>query len=206
MYAVRKIPAVQAKEYVYKYHYSHGSHHSPLPCYGLFDGENLVGVYMFATPCSESVRASIFGIEYKNHVTELHRLHILDVTPKNTESWFISCCLHLLKQDCPQIEAVIAFSDPTEGHTGIIYQATNALYYGKSQSSTFYIDKTGRLRHPRQCGINISKEKALELEWIPTKRLPKYRYLWLLGGKTRRKTLYKMLKVKIYPYPKIMCV
>jgi len=31
---------------------------------------------MYATPCSEAVRASVFGKEYKDHVTELHRLHI----------------------------------------------------------------------------------------------------------------------------------
>ena len=86
---------------------------------------------MFACPCSENVRASVFGDKYKDNVTELHRLHILDVTPKNTESWFIVRCLKLLKELKPQIEAVISFSDTTIGHNGTIYKATNAYRAGR---------------------------------------------------------------------------
>ena len=98
-YEVRKISAKEAKEYIHKNHYSKGSHNGPSPCYGLFEKENLIGAMMFATPCSENVRSSIFGKEHKDNVTELHRLHILDITPKNTESWFIARCLKQLKID-----------------------------------------------------------------------------------------------------------
>lgn len=68
-YIVQQIPCKLAKEYIHKNHYSHGSHNAPSPCFGLYDKENLIGVMMFATPCSEAVRASVFGIEYKDHVT-----------------------------------------------------------------------------------------------------------------------------------------
>ena len=105
-YDVKRISCAQAKEYIIKNHYSHGCHNGPSPCYGLFDNEQLIGCLMFATPCSEAVRASVFGAEYKDNVTELHRLHILDVTPKNTESWFISRCLKLLKSDNIQQEII----------------------------------------------------------------------------------------------------
>ena len=70
-YDIKRIPTREAKEYIHKYHYSHGSHNSPSPCYGLFDGENLIGCLMFATPCSENVRASIFGKEYVNRKPKL---------------------------------------------------------------------------------------------------------------------------------------
>jgi hypothetical protein len=200
-YKINKISTKLAKEYIHKNHYSHGSHNGPSPCYGLFDREQLIGVCMFATPCSENVRASIFGSEYKSKVTELHRLHILDVTPKNTESWFISRCLDKLKEDKPEIECVVSFSDATEGHSGVIYRATNAFYYGTSSQATFYVDEDGRLRHPRQCGVNITKSEAAKMGWKPTKREGKFRYLWLLGGKIRRKTLMNMLKVSLLPYP-----
>lgn len=176
-YVISRISTKVAKEYIHKYHYSHGSHNGPSLCYGLFDGGNLIGVLMFATPCSENVRSSIFGSEYKSKVIELHRLHILDVTPKNTESWFISRCLDKLKEDKPEIECVVSFSDATEGHSGTIYRATNALYYGTSPQATFYIDGDGRLRHPRQCGVNITKKDALSRGWKPTKREGKFRFL-----------------------------
>ncbi len=123
LYNVKKIPAAIAKKYICLNHYAHGCHNGPSPCYGLFEktGE-LIGVLMFATPCSENVRASLFGKEYKDNVIELHRLHILDVTPKNTESWFISQCLKRLIIDRPQTWGVISFSDLTQGHKGTIYR------------------------------------------------------------------------------------
>lgn len=198
-YAIKVIPAKIAKEYIHKNHYSHGSHNGPSPCFGLFDKESLIGVIMFATPCSENVRASIFGKDYKDSVTELHRLHILDITPKNTESWFISHSLKLLKETKPQIKAVISFSDLTEGHTGVIYKATNAYFIGKSAKANFYLDKDGRLRHPRQAGVNITEKMAEEKGWIKTKREGKNRYLWLLPkSKVEKKKLLKLLKVVIH--------
>lgn len=194
-YEVKRIPCKQAKEYIIANHYSHGCHNAPSPCYGLFDQGNLIGVLMFATPCSENVRSSIFGKEYKSWVTELHRLHILDVTPKNTESYFISQCLKLLKQDKPEIRAVISFSDTTIGHEGVIYKATNAYRVGKTGSAVFYIDRAGRLRHPRQNGENISREEAKNRGWEPVKRQSKNRYLYLIyHSKKERKELIALCR------------
>ena len=192
-YEVRKIDSITAKEYIKKNHYSHGCHNGPSPCFGLFDnvGE-LIGVLMFATPCSENVRASIFGKDRKDEVTELHRLHILDVTPKNAESYFIVRCLKLLKKIKPKIKAVISFSDTTVGHEGTIYKATNAYRCGTTGKSTFYIDETGRLRHPRQNGVNITKEMAELKGWKPVVRQAKNRYLYILA--TNRKEGKQLVK------------
>lgn len=200
-YAIKRIPTKLAKEYIHQHHYSHGSHNAPSPCYGLFDNELLIGVCMFATPCSENVRSSIFGVDHKDKVIELHRLHILDVAPRNTESWFISRVLSLLVLDRPQTKAVIAFSDSTEGHVGTIYKATNALYCGKTSKSKFYLDQSGRLRHPRQCGVNITSKQAKELGWTSTMRQAKYRYIWIVGqNKADRKFWNKNLLLNPIPY------
>lgn len=197
-YRIERIGCKEAKEYIIENHYSHGCHNAPSPCFGLFDKNNeLIGVLMFATPCSENVRASVFGKEYKDSVTELHRLHIKDVTPKNTESWFIVRCLKMLKQIKPNIKAVISFSDTTENHDGTIYKATNAYRCGKTGKCTFYMDKDGRLRHPRQNGVNITSELAQEYGWKPVKRESKNRYVYLLATDRREgRELLKMMKVK----------
>lgn len=201
-YDVRRISSTVAKEYIHVHHYSHGSHAHPSPDYGLFDGDSLIGVCMFATPCSERVRSCVFGEEHKNTVLELHRLHILDVTPKNTESWFISKVFNLLRLDRPDLRGIIAFSDTTEGHNGTIYQATNALYCGKTSKSRFYVDETGRLRHPRQCGHNVSLQEAQQLGWKPTIREAKNRYVWIIGNKSDRYHWRKQLKLKVLNYEK----
>lgn len=194
-YIVKRIPCKMAKEYIIENHYSHGCHNGASPCYGLFNGDDLIGCLMFATPCSENVRSSIFGVEHKDKVTELHRLHIKDVTPKNTESWFIMQCMKLLKFDNPKIRAIISFSDSTEGHEGTIYKATNFYRIGTTGSTIFYKDKTGRLRHPRQCGVNISKQVADSFGWLPCKRGAKNRYLLLLySSKRERKELMNLCR------------
>lgn len=197
-YTVKVIPCKQGKEYIIKNHYTHGCHNAPSPCIGLFEEDRLIGVCAFACPCSENVRASVFGVEYKDSVTELHRLHILDITPKNTESWFISRALKLLKEVKPKIKAVISFSDTTVGHEGTIYKATNAYRIGKTGSATFYRDSDGRLRHPHQNGVNITLEKARERGWKPEKRQSKNRYLYLLPEDKRElKKLVNMCKYNL---------
>lgn len=185
-YEVRKIPSKVGREYIIEHHYSHGCHNSPT-CYGLFDNGNLIGVCAFACPCSENVRSSVFGVDYKDSVTELHRLHILDVTPKNTESWFVSRCLKLLKEERPHICAVISFADPMQGHNGTIYKALNAYECGTSGKATFYQDSNGKLHHPRNNGHNITRKEAEEKGWIPVKCEGKHRFLFLLPKDRRER-------------------
>lgn len=192
-YQVRRITCEMAREYICKNHYAHGCHKAPSPCYGLFEKEKLIGCCMFATPCSENVRASIFGEEYKDNVIELHRFHILDVTPRNTESWFIAQCFRRLIQDRPQTWAVISFSDTTEGHEGTIYKATNFYRCGKTGRKTFYIDSNGRLHHPRQNGHNVSLNEALERGWKPIERETKNRYIMILGRTHKDKKIHELM-------------
>lgn len=199
-YEVRQIKSSIGKEFIKKHHYTGGCHNGPM-CWGLFDGDKLIGVCAFATPSSENVRSSVFGPEHKNSVTELHRLVVLDGTPTNTESYFIRRALSGLKKYKPQIKAVLSFADATEGHVGTIYQATNALFCGTSGKATFYRDQGGRLRHPRQNGKNVSKEEAAERGWTPEKRDGKYRYLFLLGSGPQKRRYMKSLRLVPRPYP-----
>jgi hypothetical protein len=201
-YRVEPIASKLGKEFVIEHHYSHGIHNGPM-CFGLFDSQGLVGVCAFATPSSENVRASIFGADHKRGVTELHRLVLLDEVPKNAESFFIVRALKELKKQRPYYNAVISFADATQNHLGIIYQATNALYCGTSSPATFYLDETGRLRHPRQNGVNITADEAKKRGWVATKREGKHRYIYLLpDNRTHLKELKSLFKLKTMPYPK----
>jgi hypothetical protein len=200
IYVVKIIKCGEAKDYIRRNHYSKGSHNGPSPCFGLYIDSTLIGVLMFATPCSENVRSSVFGTEHKTHVTELHRLHVADYylgsrVPKGTTSWFISQSLKALKKIKPTIWGVITFADSTEGHRGTVYKATNALYCGMTSPSTFYLDEKGTLRHPRQNGVNISRESATERGWRAVRRLSKHRFLYFLpDSKGHKKKLLRMCK------------
>lgn len=196
-YEVREIAGGEGRDYIRRHHYTRTCHNGPM-CWGLFSGEDMIGVIAFATPSSENVRSSVFGPEYKDKVTELHRLFVVDGTPKNTESWFISRGIKGLLRKRPQIRGVLSFADSTEGHTGVIYQATNALFCGTTGRSRFWRDPDGRLRHPRQNGHNVTPEEADAMGWTPEMRGAKYRYLFLVGNKRWAKA---HLKLKPRPYP-----
>lgn len=200
-YRVEKVNSTIGKEFIKAHHYTGGCHNGPM-CWGLFDGDELIGVCAFATPSSENVRASVFGPDLKDTVTELHRLVVLDGTPTNTESWFIRRSLNGIKEYRPNIRAVLSFADATEGHLGTIYQASNALYCGTSGKATFYRDQDGRLRHPRQNGRNISLAEARSRGWVPEKREGKHRYLFLVGSGPQKRRYARDLLLQQFPYPK----
>lgn len=186
-YRVSRINSSLAKQYIRENHYSKSCHNGPSPCYGLFEDEKLIGVLCFSTPCSERVRAWALGEEEVDSTIELHRLYIEDCTPKNAESYFISRCLKMLKIDRPITKVVVSFSDSTEGHDGTIYKASNFIKTGLTGKSCFYRDLDGRLRHPRQNGVNITKEIALKLGWTPEPRESKTRWHYPLGS-SRKET------------------
>lgn len=202
-YGVVPLPFKVARDFVQEHHYAKGCHNGPTLSVGLIDGPCLIGVLMFATPCSENVRASVFGPDRRHCVTELHRLVVLDVTPRNTESWFIARSLSLLRSECPHIDAVVSFADETYGHTGIIYQASNAYYYGTSPGQRAYLDPTGRLRHKRQCGHNVTREEAAERGWETIQTGRKHRYCLLMDrGKRHARGLRGSLRLERYDYPR----
>lgn len=202
-YEVRRIPGGRGKAFIREHHYSRSCHNGPMT-WGMFErGEDeLVGVIAFATPSSENVRASVFGVENKASVTELHRLVILDVTPKNAESWLIAKGLRGLLEERPHIRCVLSFADATEGHVGTIYQASNALFCGTTGRATFYRDGDGRLRHPRQNGVNITASEARRRGWVPERREAKNRYAFLVGTRDQKRWARRNLRLTPLEYPK----
>ena len=201
-YSVERIPGGMGRDFIREHHYTRGCHNGPMT-WGLFSEGRLIGVCAFATPSSEAVRGSIWGMGNKSHVTELHRLVILDETPVNTESWFISRALKGLGEERPEIWGVISFADAMEGHIGVIYQATNALYLGVTGRQVFWRDADGRLHHPRQNGVNISKDVAQARGWVAERREAKHRYLFVIARGSRfRKSLRGKLDNRVLPYPK----
>jgi hypothetical protein len=109
--------------------------------YGIYrklPDRNMVGVIIYGIPFMTA--AKFLEPEVRlNETLELKRLFIDDLGIKNLESFVIGQSLKLLKRDEPQIKVVITFADDTQGHKGIIYQATNAIYLGSSAGKHKYI-------------------------------------------------------------------
>lgn len=115
----------------------------------------LVGACVFAVPMQKRVIPKYApGLEPSQGL-ELSRLVLLDHVEGNAESWFVRRALSLLARTLPEVLAVVSYSDPVirrrwdgtavlPGHTGGIYQALGARYFGRSKPSYKVIGPEGQ--------------------------------------------------------------
>jgi hypothetical protein len=123
-YTVEKIDSKFARPFVQKWHYS-----KTLPAsveiFGLFRKNELIGVAAYGHPAMRN-QANCYDIDI-----ELRRLCLIDDTPKNAESRFISLTIKQLKK--VGYKAVLSLADPEHGHIGTIYKASNFEYLGEER-------------------------------------------------------------------------
>jgi hypothetical protein len=157
-----------AKRFVVEHHYS-GSFPAARFRFGLYRGQELVGVAVFSHPCNDRVLTGVFPIEATSS-TELGRLVLLDEVPSNGESWFIARCFELL---VGRVAGVVSYSDPVArtrsdgtvvhpGHVGTIYQATNGVYLGRSKRRPLLLLPDGTVFSERA----LQKIRKRERGWL----------------------------------------
>lgn len=203
---INKITIKQARVLLSKHHYLQSCSNNA-SCFGAFENNTLVGVVAFQIPCSEKIRENVFGIEHKQYIIELGRL-CLDPTCQAKASQVVSKAITALQeyrqqQNKPKYKAIISFADTSQGHHGGVYQAMSWLYCGTTRKyTTYYIDQTGKIIHPRQCGKNITAKQAQKNGWrIHKVDQHKHRYIKLLGTKKQKKHLRRLLTYKTLCYP-----
>lgn len=148
----------QAKPFVEQHHYSGSFPATRLSC-GIFRNEGaqsrLVGVACFSVSMNPHAGRKYTGMAGNSSV-ELGRLVLLDDVESNGESWFVSRCFSLLRQEKPDVEAVYAYSDPVPridnsgrilmpGHVGEVYQALSASCRGRAASRTQFVTPDGNI-------------------------------------------------------------
>lgn len=199
---VGPISTNEASSFVSRWHYS-GSGASRCRCVGLYRGLDLVGVAAYGSPVSLDAAGSVFGFEHVSRVMDLQRFVLVDEAPRNTESWFLVRSLRQLKAERPETWAVTSFADSTEGHRGVIYQATNAIYAGEVPPRTQYVDGDGRIRSDRMDGAHVGRADAAARGWRPIKRGLKHRYLFLTpDNRAHRRHLEQIVRWERQPYPR----
>jgi hypothetical protein len=95
---------------------------------GNFGFPELVGVCIYTRPAGITA-ANKYYPKNPDKCLELRRLCLINDTPKNAESYFVSRTLKFLKQNT-EWEYVISYADPEYGHVGVIYRAANFKYEG----------------------------------------------------------------------------
>ena len=162
-FGVEAIVTADARTFVETHHYS-GTFPVEIASYGLFESRPnaraaLVGVAVFSIPVN-TPRELTALLEPGQAVCDLGRFIINDHVLANAETWFLARVYRALLRDrtladgrTPRFPFSTSYSDPCPrpsadriifpGHIGIIYQAQNAHYTGRSRPRTLCLTRSG---------------------------------------------------------------
>ncbi len=156
---VAPIDEADAKRFVLAHHYSASYPaarcRAGLFCKRPFARDELVGVAVFSVPMNQRTVPHYFPGLDPNGGVELGRLVLLDDVAANAESWFSARAFRLARERLG-VSGIVSYSDPHErvdaagavvkpGHVGIVYQALNAAYRGRSSPRTLLVTADGRV-------------------------------------------------------------
>jgi len=206
LYDVRSIPYAWARRYIKERHYLKRDASNQYS-FGLFDGENMIGISNFGIPPSPPLCIGICGPDYKDLVLEFNRLFLEEHLPRNTATYFLARCIKMI--DKPRI--LVSYADQNQGHIGYVYQALNWIYTGLTPSATnivYEVDgkdivhKRTMMRIGRRTSFKHIEEAYGKDRVKILRILPKHRYVYFLGTKKQKKQMLEDLKYPILPYPK----
>lgn len=161
-YAVDVIGPALARAFVIRHHYA-GSFPAARLSLGLFGPgpagrSQLVGVAAFSVPINNRCVARHTGLTEPQAGADLGRFVLLDEVAGNGETWFLARAFRLLRREKPEIEAVIAYSDPmprvgpggrlaSPGHVGAVYRdfGRGLAYRGRARPRTEHVTPDGRV-------------------------------------------------------------
>jgi hypothetical protein len=153
------------------------------------DGEwgmpELVGVCVYTRPAGAAAAQKYYP-EEPDKCLELRRLCLIDETPKNAESYFVSRTIKWLKRNT-EWKFIVSYADPEQGHEGVIYRAANFKYEGVTGEGSqlevdgekFHIRTLTMLDRPYGVEINRRyKEGDVGVKIVKTK--PKHIFTYKL--------------------------
>ena len=203
-YSVKKITREECEPYILGIHYAK-RWPSISYAFGLYLNSVLCGVVSYGTPPSSPLKKGVAGDEYKSDVLELNRLCLLN-NLKNEASILVGASLKLM----PKNKIIVSFADISQGHAGIVYQATNFIYCGLSAKRTDWKVKGKENLHGQTIADEFRgvKNRAQAMrdkygdDFYLEPRPRKHRYIFITGSKTYKKKVKLNLRYSEQPYPK----
>jgi len=196
---VQPIPIAIAKKLVERHHYLHSLPGGTKLAFGVFVGTRLLGAATLGVGPFNGC-SLVEGATSADCLT-LTRLWLSDELPRNSESRVIGTLQRELRRHT-SVRFLLSYADPSQGHVGIIYQASNWLYTGLSDPAPLYDLGDGIAHHNRSLAHTLGtrsvrhlKSNGVEVKLIV--QSPKHRYVTFLDKSWRCR-----LRVPVLPYPK----
>ena len=134
--------------------------------FGIFLQGQMIGIIAYGGPTYVNIAKQLNLATPE--ILELRRLFIEDIPSfHNIESQVISLGNEELKSQRPKVKAVVTYADPSAGHLGTIYQATNAIYLGKG------VGQYGKHKYLYLLGNSREKKQTLNRIQIKQQAYPK---------------------------------
>ena len=198
---VAPIPARIAKQMCNRHHYLGSYPASSHFNLGAFARGMLLGVCVIG--CGPAGLKHLFEGAEGAQVACLTRFWLDDRLGRNSESRTLSIIFRQLKKHQNTIKAIVAYSDPAAGHTGIVYRASGLLYLGESVSMPKYRLPDGSVHHSRTLShwagthsLKWFRSHGINVELVP--QTPKLTYVALLDPLWRDR-----LTRPVLPYPNV---
>jgi hypothetical protein len=178
-------PAIwdESKDLLDKWHYQRAGRSGY--CVGVFLLDRLVATMVFAHPIRQEI-ASKQQVEFAE-ILELSRVVIDPIyQSRNFATWMLARGVCLISKLHPQIKMLVSFADPTFGHDGTIYRASNWKYDGESPASYWYYHRRhNKIIHKKTIWDAAKKLSLTEAEYAQMKHYikvcgqPKLRFLYI---------------------------
>ncbi len=196
---VRPVPIIIAREIVVRHHYLHSLPGGTMLCFGVFYGNQLLGAISFGA--GPTLAYCLVKKASSEDCATLTRLWLSDRLPRNSESRVIGIALRSLRKHT-SLKFLVSYADPSQGHLGTIYQATNWLYTGLSSVMPLYDIGDGKAYHSRSLAHSFGSHsvKHFARHGVKVKLIPqaaKHRYIYFMDDSWRCR-----LTVPVLPYPK----
>ena len=199
--AVRPISHRVARDLCVKHHYLNSYPGGSLFNFGVFAGHALLGVAVVGVGPFNIHR--LFRDAEPGEVVCLSRLWIDDRCGRNSESRVLGIILRQLRRHQSGVKAVVSYSDPAAGHTGMVYRAAGFLYLGRSEAMPKYRLSDGSVHHSRSLGHRLGthslvhlRAHGLEVHTVP--QAPKFIYVALIDASWRDR-----LTRRVLPYSEV---
>jgi hypothetical protein len=138
---VKEISKAEAKTIILRYEWI-GNMGVTDYAFGLYFGEHLAGVACFGRTAGTRTAMSICGEDYAHVVKVLNRGACVHWAHPHSASYLIPRACNLMANK--GINIFVAYSDADAGEIGTVYQATNWLYCGTTNSASSGFVWTGK--------------------------------------------------------------
>lgn len=198
---VKPIPPRVARDLCEERHYLKSNPGGALINLGVFAGHILLGVAVIGVGPTNIHR--FFKDAQPDQVLCLSRLWLDDRCGRNSESRVLGIILRELRRNQSAVKALVSYSDPGAGHTGMIYRAAGFLYLGLSVAMPLYRFPDRSVHHSRSLGHSFGthslahfEANGVRLETVP--QAPKFIYVALMDSSWRER-----LTRTVLPYSQV---